>query len=316
MRAFITGADVRNGSLTGRDVRNRSLTAADLAPGVLRAGPQGAAGLRAFRARGRERCARAGPRRRDARARARRPEVGENGEALRAALASITDASQTKPYVIQLAPGVYEPRWHDAGHEASRVDRRRRSNRDADHRRPGAGQLRRGAVIGADGTLLRDVTVTNRGDMGGNSHYVMVVPGGARDADRGRRGGGRTAGARGFPLIARGGSSVDVRDSRLETDSLEPAIAFYVTEGSRRTRPRLRARRRGATAGTRACAAGLPLDRGGRDEHAREQGSAAVQASAQRRDGRRVARRGRRPGSVTCVASYNGNFAPLGANCA
>ncbi len=41
VRAFVTGADVRNSSLTGKDVRDRSLTAADLAPGVLRAGPQG-----------------------------------------------------------------------------------------------------------------------------------------------------------------------------------------------------------------------------------------------------------------------------------
>ena len=32
----------------------------------------------------------------------------ENGAALRAALASITDASPTRPYVVQLAPGVYE----------------------------------------------------------------------------------------------------------------------------------------------------------------------------------------------------------------
>ena len=31
-----------------------------------------------------------------------------NGAALRAALASITDASATRPYVIQLAPGIYE----------------------------------------------------------------------------------------------------------------------------------------------------------------------------------------------------------------
>ena len=66
VRAFITGADVRDGSLTGRDVRSRSLTAEDLAPDVLRAGPQGPAG-RARRARP----GRSGSRRRDARARAR-----------------------------------------------------------------------------------------------------------------------------------------------------------------------------------------------------------------------------------------------------
>ena len=51
VRAFVTGADVRNGSLTGKDVRNRSLTAADLAPGVLRAGSQGPAGPQGPRAR-------------------------------------------------------------------------------------------------------------------------------------------------------------------------------------------------------------------------------------------------------------------------
>ena len=105
VRAFITGADVRDGSLTGRDVRNRSLTAADLAPGVLRAGPQGPA-----RTSGRRRAiaVRPGPDLAGAthvRVRGDRSPA-ENGEALRAALASITDASPTRPYVVQLAPGV------------------------------------------------------------------------------------------------------------------------------------------------------------------------------------------------------------------
>ncbi len=71
VRALITGADVRNGSLTGRDVRNGSLTRSDLAPGALRAGPGGPSGPA-----GRTGPRRARPRGRDARARPRRPVAG------------------------------------------------------------------------------------------------------------------------------------------------------------------------------------------------------------------------------------------------
>ena len=99
VRAFITGAHVRDGSLTGRDVRDRTSpptiwrrTPCAHRPGQLRGrrgerGPAGPdlAGATHVRVRG-----------------DRSP--AENGEALRAALASITDASAAKPYVIQLAP--------------------------------------------------------------------------------------------------------------------------------------------------------------------------------------------------------------------
>ena len=90
--------------------------------------------------------------------------------------------------------------------------------------------------------MLRDVTITNRGDAGG-LHNVMAVPGGATMRIEDAVVEVHTSGHRGFALVARGGSSVDVRDSRLETDSRETAVAFYAIEGSSVSRPRLRARR-------------------------------------------------------------------------
>ena len=105
VRALITGADVRNGSLTGRDVRNGSLTRSDLAPGALRAGPAGPTGPQGppgERGPGGPDLAGAT----HVRVRGDRSPA-ENGEALRGALAAITDASAAKPYVIQLAPGSY-----------------------------------------------------------------------------------------------------------------------------------------------------------------------------------------------------------------
>ena len=240
----------------------------------------------------------------------------ENGEALRAALASITDASQAKPYVIQLAPGVYElggttlamkPHVSIAGAGATVT----RITGDQ-----GQDSFGEGLVIGADGTLLRDVTVTNRGAMGGNSHYVMVVPGGAAMRIEDAVVEVRTAGDRGFPLVARGGSSVDVRDSRLETDSRTTAIAMYVADGSN-------ARIRGSELVARSQATARALWIQGIRSTAVVENSAlvstdaAVQATAAGVAAVGASRVvGGALGSVTCVASYNGNFAPLGANCA
>jgi Pectinesterase len=162
----ITGADVRNGSLTGRDVRDRSITRADLAPSARRAGPAGPAGPDLAGAT-------------HVRVRGDRSPAA-NGAALRAALASITDAAATRPYVLQLAPGVYEigaatlamkadVSIAGAGAAATRI------TGDQGQATFGNGAL----VLGADRTLLRDVTVTNRGDVGADYHSVLEVPDGA-----------------------------------------------------------------------------------------------------------------------------------------
>ena len=155
----------------------------------------------------------------------------ENGTALRAALASITDASATKPYVIQLAPGVYElggttlamkPDVSIAGAGADTT----RITGDQ-----GQGTLGQALVLGADRTLLRDVTVVNRGDVRTAFHTVLAVSGGATMRIEDAVLEGRTSGASAYALAA-GGSSVEVNDSRLTSGSEEnPSVAIGI-EGS------------------------------------------------------------------------------------
>ena len=322
VRALITGADVRDGSLTGHDVRNRSLTgrdlrdrsvtAADLAPGVLRAGPAGPQGPRGERGE----TGPAGPDLAGAthvRVRGDRTPV-ENGAALRAALASVTDASATKPYVIQLAPGVYElggttlamkPHVSIAGAGASVT----RITGDQ-----GQSTFGEALVLGADRTLLRDVTVANRGDAGAVFHSVVAVSGGAAmriedavlEAERARR--------RGYVLIATGGSSVDVRESRLVSDSEELPSVVIAIEGSD-----FRIRGSELVATGRDQAYGLTVRDAGSTAVV-ENSSIASPVTALNAAGGTVtvgASRveGAASGAVTCVASYNGNFAPLGAGC-
>ena len=311
----ITGADVRNGSLTGRDVRDRSLTRADLAPGVLRkgsagpAGPQGPAGERGP----------AGPAGPDlagathVRVRGDRTQA-ENGEALRAALASISDASATKPYVIQLAPGVYElgdrtlamkpdVSITGAGAAVTRITGDQGQN-----------AFREALVLGADRTLLRDVTVTNRGDAGAAFHNVLAVAGRATMRIEDAVLEAESAVIRGWVLIATGGSSVDIRDSRLTSDSAQDPAVVLASEGSH-----LRIRGSELVSTGQGNAFGLT---------ARDAGTTAVvEHSSIVSSGRALNEIGgaitvgasRLVGSVTgmatCVASYNGNFAPLSATC-
>ena len=226
----------------------------------------------------------------------------ENGEALRAALASITDASATKPYVIQLAPGIYELGHDDAGDEARRVDRRRRAAATRITGDQGQATLGEALVLGADRTLLRDVTVVNRGDVAAHFHTVMAVLGGAtmRIEDAVVEGGGSrrarsTARQRARPrrtviaVFVTGGSDVRIRGSELAASSQ-----------GRRSRLRLRER----------------LDGGGGEQRAREPGPSPLTAvaAAPRRSARRASWAAH-AGPVTCVASYDGSFAPVDAGC-
>jgi hypothetical protein len=313
MRA-ITGADVRNGSLTGRDVKNRSLTRADLAPGVLRRGPAGPAGAEG-RAGARGPAGPAGPDLAGAthvRVRGDRTPAA-NGEALRAALASITDAAATRPYVLQLAPGVYElgDRTLAMKPDVSITGAGAAVTRITGDQRQIA--LDEALVLGADRTLLRDVTVTNRGDAGADLHNVLAVSGGAAMRIEDAVVEAETAVVRGWALIATGGSSVEVRDSRLVSDSRDPNAAL-ATEGSQ-----LRIRGSELVAAGQGHAHGLT---------ARDPGTTAVvENSSIESSGRALngirgtitvgASRlvGGVSGDVTCVGSYDGNFAPLSASC-
>jgi len=321
VHAFITGADVRNGSLTGRDVRNRSLTgrdvrdrsltAADLAPGVLRAGatgpagPQGPAGP-------------PGPAGPDL-AGATHVRVGgdrtpaENGAALRAALASITDASATRPYVIQLAPGVYElgpatlamkpdVSIAGAGAEATRIT--------GDH---GKHVLSEALVLGADRTVLRDVTITNRGAVDALLHNTLTVRAATmriEDAVLDVR----SVNNHGYALVVAEGSSVEVRDSRLESDSATVGYAATVVGASH-------AWIRGSelVADSAATAFSLSVHDGGTS--AVVENSALVSTGQAVRGitgsvwvgGSRVVGGG--SGLVTCVGSYNASFQTLNDRC-
>jgi hypothetical protein len=317
----ITGADVRNGSLTGRDVRDRSITRADLAPSARRAGPagpQGATGARGaagVRGPAGERGP-AGPDLAGAthvRVRGDRTPT-ENGEALRAALASITDAAATRPYVLQLAPGVYElgdrtlamkPDVSIAGAGAAVT----RITGDQEQSAVGAA-----LVLGADRTLLRDVSVTNRGDAGTDFHNVFAVTGGAAMRIENAVLEAESAVVRGWVLIATDGSSIDVRDSRLTSDSAQdPAVVLAIG------RSHLRIRGSELVATGQGNAFGLT---------ARDAGTTAVvEHSSIVSSGRALNEIGgaitvgasRLVGSVngvaTCVGSYDGNFAPLSASC-
>ena len=155
----------------------------------------------------------------------------ENGEALRAALASITDASANRPYVIQLAPGVYDlggttlamkpdVSIAGAGADASRIIGNQGQATEAE-----------ALVLGAHRTLLRDVTVANSSNAATAFHNVMVVPGGVmmRIADAALE---VTTSSRGYVLIARGGSFVEVRDSRLTSESAAIGSAALALGGS------------------------------------------------------------------------------------
>ncbi len=288
VRAFITGADVRDGSLSGRDVRNRSLTAADLAPGVLRTGPPGPAGpdlagATYVRVRG-----------------DRTP--AENGAALRAALASITDASATKPYAIQLAPGIYElghatlamkPDVSIAGAGAATT----RITGDQ-----GQATLGEALVLGADRTLLREITVVNRGEEAGHFHTAMAVLGGAamRIEDAVVEGGGSVGhGGNGgaanptrrlvIAVYVAGGSAVRIRGSELAASSPVPPIALYLQDG-------------GSTAVMENSALVSP------NLAVAALSGAAATVGASRVDGGGF-------GSVTCAASYDGGFAAVDAGC-
>ena len=90
-----------------------------------------------------------------------------------------------------------------------------------------------GLVIGADGTMLRDVTVTNRGDAGGNFHYVMVVPGATAMRIEDAVVEVHTVGAPRLP--ARRSRRVLRRRAQQPARDRQPrrrAVAFYVIEGS------------------------------------------------------------------------------------
>jgi hypothetical protein len=326
VRALITGAQVRDNSLTGRDVRDRSLTgrdlrdrtvtAADLAPGVVRAGPAGPAGAQGPRGE----TGAVGPAGPDlagathVRVRGDRTPA-ENGHALRAALGAITDASATRPYALQLAAGVYEL----GDTTLAMKPYVSISGTDADVTRITGGQgqsaLGQALVHGADGTVLRDVTVLNSSDVRTPFHSVLAVSGGARMRIEDAVLEGRTTGARANALTAAGGSFVEVDDSRLTSGSDENPSAAIAIEGSdfrirgselvaqgARLAFTLTARDAGSTAvveSSSIVSSFIAVNGAG--------GSVTVGAS-------RVV--GTPSGGVTCVASYDGNFAPLGGNCA
>jgi hypothetical protein len=263
-RALITGADVRDGSLTGRDVRDHSLTGDDLAP--IRVTGDGS--------------------------------PTENGTALRAALASITDASAAKPYLIQLAPGTYE-----LGHEtlAMRPDVSIAGAGAAVTRITGdQGQPALGGalVLGADRTLLQDVTIVNRGDQAAHFHTALTVRGAMRIEDAVVEGGGSSVPVGGSTSITRrivvgvfvaGGSDVRIRGSELAASSQLPAFGLYVQDG-----------------GSSAVVENSALVSTNRGVAAVNGGTATVGASRVEGGGF---------GPVTCAASYDGNFIPLGAGC-
>jgi hypothetical protein len=310
VRALITGKDVRNGSLTGRDVRNRSITAADLAPGVVRAGQQGSQGPAGERGP-------AGPAGRDL-ADAKHVHVrsegtpAQNGAALRAALASITDASATKPYVLQLAPGSYElggttlamkpdVSINGAGAEATRI------TGDI-----GSHFLSQALVLGAARTVLRGVTITNRGNVDATLHVTLYVGfvSSMRIEDAVLE--ARAITNQAFALIP-SDSTVEVIDSRLESDSAGRGFAAYVI-------------------GTgKLWVRGSDLVARGGEAYSLSSedpgSSAVVESSALESTGRAVigpggeawvaASRvdGGSDGQVTCVGAYNRRFQTLNTRC-
>ena len=223
----------------------------------------------------------------------------ENGEALRAALASITDASATKPYVIQLAPGIYE-----LGHEtlAMKPDVSIAGAGAAVTRITGdQGQPTLGGalVLGADRTLLRDVTVVNRGDMAAHFHTAMAVLGGAamRIEDAVVEGGGSSEPGSGTSLTRRtvvavsvaGGSDVRIRGSEIAANSEVSPIALQVRDdGSTAV-----VENSALVSPSRALTAGL--------------GSTATVGASRVEGGG--------SGSVICAASYDGGFVPVDAGC-
>ena len=334
VRAFVTGADVRNSSLTGKDVRDRSLTAADLAPGVLRAGSQGPAGPAGSQgpagpAGSQGPAGPAGPKGE----RGERGEAGapgpdlagathvrvrgdgtpaENGAALRAALAAITDASAARPYVLQLAPGVYElggttlemkPDVSIAGGGADAT----RISGDLGHHTLGAA-----LVLGATRTVLRDVTIVNRGAVNAPLHNTLtVIDATMRIEDAVLE--ARAINDSGFALVTSFGSSVEVRDSRLESDSAGVGHAATAVGGSHVSIRGSDLVARGAMAyslsvhdvGTSAVIENSALVSSG-DAVRAISGRARVGAS-------RVV--GASTGNVTCVGSYDADFVPVGADC-
>ena len=311
VRALITGADVRNGSLTGRDVRNRSLTSADLAPDVLRTGPAGAQGPAGPRGPAGERGP-AGPDLAGATHVRVRGDASsaENGEALRAALASITDASASKPYVIQLAPGIY-----DLGNRTLAMK--------ADVSIAGAGAtttrivgdlgeqaLGEALVLGAHRTDLRDVTIAHRGNAR-LPETLAVEDATMRIEDVVLQANPNYGGI--ALVVVR--SSVEVRDSRIESDSVEGRAAA-VRAGSH---VRIRGSdvvARGATAlgltvsdaGTSAVVENSTLEGTGRAVQVLET-QAWVAAS------RVVGGSREQSGAVTCVGSYNASFQAVNSHC-
>ena len=330
----ITGADVRNGSLTGRDVRNGSLTRADLAPGVLTAGPagsqgpagptgsqgpagpQGPAGERGDRGP-------AGPDLAGATHVRVRGDLApvKNGVELRDALASITDASPIKPYVIQLAPGVYElgdttlamkpdVSIAGAGADSTRIT--------GDQSQVAFGDA---LVLGADRTLLRDVTVVNGGDMATAYHSVLAVSGGATMRIEDAVLEAETTGIRGNVLIASSGASVEVRDSRLVSDSGALPTAAQAVGGSA-----LRIRGSELVAKGQDSAFALEVINSTASVESSTLvspnfaisavGSAGAKVGASRVVGtaRGVVSSGVR-GSVTCVGSYDADFVPVNNDC-
>jgi hypothetical protein len=310
----LTGSDVRDRSLTGRDVRDRSLTAADLAPGVVQSGPAGPPGPAGERGP-------TGPPGPDlagathVRVRGDRTSA-ENGAALRAALASITDASPTKPYVIQLAPGVYElgattlamkPDVSIAGAGAP-------TTRIVGCQ--GQSVLGDALVLGADRTLLRDVTIANTSDAGTTWHVAVGVRGGATMRIEDTVLDVQTTGERGWSLVVDGsGTLVDVRDSRLEADSSIFGIAVFVEGGAD-----VRIQGSELVAGSGPTAVGVRANGSGSTavvEHSVVTGSGdgvltlfggAVTVGASRVEGGAF-------GLVSCVGSYNGAFAALDGTC-
>jgi hypothetical protein len=239
----------------------------------------------------------------------------ENGAALRAASASITDASVTKPYVIHLAPGIYElgntqlamkpdVSIAGAGAAVSRI------TGDLVHSGYD-GTL----VLGADRTSLRDVTVVNGGRGTGSYQNAVAVTGGAAMRIEDAVLQADTTAKAGYALVADAGSSVDVHDSRLAGSGASYAMAADARGGAVL---RIRGSELVATAplsahAARAEGAGSAVT----VEHSAllsnkvavgGSGGAVATVGASRVVGRAL-------GTVTCVASYDNGFLPLDAAC-
>jgi hypothetical protein len=235
----------------------------------------------------------------------------ENGAALRAALASITDASQAKPYVLQLAPGVYElggtplamkpdVSIAGAGADATRIAG------DVGHNSLGVALIQ-----GATRTVLRDLTIVNRGDVNARLHATLTLfDATMRIEDAVLE--AHAANDDGIALVM-SLASVEVRDSRLESDSAGVGRAATALAGSRLWIRGSELVARGAwayglsvhDAGTSAIVENSALVSSGEAVWANA-GQAQVGAS-------RIV--GAAGGNVTCVGSYDGRFDPVGAGC-